>query len=193
MGNSIQAKKKVQTEENSPVRSSSSPQRVKSKGSWLFGRRDKVKTGKRRTTRRTTLDTFSAEGNRNLCWWILLIQLLYASLHIVFAWTGLPRNVHLRQFHPRVSFWTALWLHVLWPAVWSVSQGSLSLLKVPAATKSTRQTGLTQTQTDSPIISLWVLTVSLSQASPHAQMTFSSVHRFYFHVDRKLIGTSSSP
>ncbi|TWW65373.1 hypothetical protein D4764_21G0002730 [Takifugu flavidus] len=44
MGNSIQAKKKVQTEENSPVRSSTSSQRVKSKGSWLFGRRDKVKT-----------------------------------------------------------------------------------------------------------------------------------------------------
>lgn len=66
MGNSIQAKKKVQTEENSPVRSSSGPQRVKSKGSWLFGRRDKVKTGKR-SLGGQTLDTFSAEGNRNLC------------------------------------------------------------------------------------------------------------------------------
>lgn len=62
MGNSVQAKKKVRTEENSPVRPSSSPQRVKSKGSWLFGRRDKVKTGKRNPGGQ--LGSFSIEGKK---------------------------------------------------------------------------------------------------------------------------------
>ncbi|CAF99465.1 unnamed protein product [Tetraodon nigroviridis] len=44
MGNSIQTKKKVQTEANPPARSSSSTRQGKRKSSWLFGRRDKVKT-----------------------------------------------------------------------------------------------------------------------------------------------------
>ncbi|KAE8282205.1 hypothetical protein D5F01_LYC19600 [Larimichthys crocea] len=44
MGNSIQKKKKVQTEKNFSAHSSPSPNRGKSKGSGLFGRQDKVKT-----------------------------------------------------------------------------------------------------------------------------------------------------
>ena len=47
MGNSIQTKKKVQTEANSSAHSLASPRQVKTKGSWLLGRRRaKVKTGK---------------------------------------------------------------------------------------------------------------------------------------------------
>ncbi|XP_019130996.1 NHS-like protein 3 isoform X2 [Larimichthys crocea] len=44
MGNSIQKKKKVQTEKNFSAHSSPSPNRGKPKGSGLFGRQDKVKT-----------------------------------------------------------------------------------------------------------------------------------------------------
>lgn len=50
MGNSIQKKKKVQTDCNfsAPPSPSLTPSREKPKGFWLFGRPDKPKTGKRR-------------------------------------------------------------------------------------------------------------------------------------------------
>lgn len=44
MGNSFQKKKRVQTEKNFSAHSTPSPSREKPKGSWLFGRQDKVKT-----------------------------------------------------------------------------------------------------------------------------------------------------
>ncbi|GLD51062.1 uncharacterized protein AKAME5_002807300 [Lates japonicus] len=44
MGNSIQKKKKVETEKNFSAPPSPSPVREKPKGFWLFGRPDKLKT-----------------------------------------------------------------------------------------------------------------------------------------------------
>lgn len=49
MGNSIQKKKKVEAEAHYSASSSLSPAREKPKGFWLFGRTDKVRTGKRST------------------------------------------------------------------------------------------------------------------------------------------------
>lgn len=47
MGNSVQKKKKVQTEKNFSAPSSPSAHREKPKSFWQFGRQDKLKTGKR--------------------------------------------------------------------------------------------------------------------------------------------------
>lgn len=44
MGNSVQKKKKVQTEKNLSAQPSPGPNREKPKGYWLFGRQDKAKT-----------------------------------------------------------------------------------------------------------------------------------------------------
>ncbi|KAJ4928483.1 hypothetical protein JOQ06_016275 [Pogonophryne albipinna] len=47
MGNSVQKKKKLQAEKNFSVPVFPSPKREKTKGFWLLGHQDKVKTGLR--------------------------------------------------------------------------------------------------------------------------------------------------
>lgn len=147
MGNSIQTKKKVQTEANSPAHSSSSPRQLKTKGSWPFGRRDKVKPGKT-DPEGPPAACLRPAGSTGWPFQSLLIRLESAG-SLCCRDTVPPCSLQEMTFedsfsHNCPSWWAVLRECLLLPAVETL----VCLFKVPEATKSSRQTGFKQTRAD---------------------------------------------